>query len=81
VRSREHAAALKRDGNTCQECQRKKSVAKGREVVVHVHHLNSVSWDTMIDTIYEQLLVSPAMLVTFCKDCHDRLHKADKGEE
>ena len=38
LRSRERAAAIKRDGYTCQVCGAKQSRAQGREVYVEVHH-------------------------------------------
>jgi 5-methylcytosine-specific restriction endonuclease McrA len=68
--SRERAAALKRDGYTCQECGQKQSRAKGREFAVEVDHLQGIEWEQMIDYIYRHLLVKPVFLETVCKDDH-----------
>lgn len=75
LRSRERAAALKRDGYTCQVCHRKQSKAKGKEVRVHVHHKNGITnWDKLIDMVYETLLCDPKHLETLCEDCHKEEH-------
>ena len=78
LRSRERAAALKRDSYTCVECGRKQSRRKGKEVRVEVHHLNGISWDQMIDYIYRHLLCPPEELETNCKDCHEIKTKEEK---
>ena len=70
LRSRERAAALKRDEYTCTECQIKQSRAKGREVYVEVHHKTEIRWKEIIDMIYEELLIHPDGLETLCKECH-----------
>ncbi len=70
LRSRERAAAIKRDRYTCQECGVKQSKAKGREVGVEVDHLNGIEWEKMLDYIYRHLLVDPGYLETVCKGCH-----------
>ncbi len=72
LRSRERNAALRRDHYTCQICGTKKSVAKGREVQVEVHHIKGVQWEVLIDIVYEMLLCHPADLVTMCKSCHNK---------
>ena len=73
LRSRERAAALKRDGYTCQSCGRKQSTAKGKEFKVQVHHKRGVAnWDILIDSVYANLLCDPKHLITLCKDCHDK---------
>jgi 5-methylcytosine-specific restriction endonuclease McrA len=73
LRSRERAAALKRDNYTCQRCGRKQSRAKGREIYVEVHHLDrKIMWDVLIDCVYELLLVPSDKWVTLCVDCHKR---------
>jgi len=70
LRSRERAAALKRDMYTCVECGRKQSKAKGREFQVEVDHLNGIEWENMIDYIFRHLLVDPKDLETVCKEQH-----------
>lgn len=72
LRSRERAAALKRDKYTCLRCGIKQSKAKGREVAVECHHINGVQWDRLIDIVYEMLLCSPDKLQTLCKECHEQ---------
>ena len=73
LRSRERAAALKRDKYTCQCCGRKQSKAKGKEVKVEVHHVEGVgNWDATMNVIYEQLLCLPDKLETQCKECHEK---------
>lgn len=82
LRSRERAAALKRDKYSCQYCGRKQSKAKGKEVRIEVHHIAGVdNWNKVIDIIQAGLLVSPDNLETVCKDCHDKKHKADRPEK
>lgn len=79
LRSRERSAALKREGNCCQECGVKQSVAKGREVRLEVHHIDGINnWDEIIDKIYETILCDPKHLKVYCKDCHEEHHKGGK---
>jgi 5-methylcytosine-specific restriction endonuclease McrA len=70
LRSRERAAAIKRDKYTCQECGVKQSKAKGKEVKVEIDHLDGIEWEQMLDYVYRHLLVSPDKLETVCKGCH-----------
>jgi 5-methylcytosine-specific restriction endonuclease McrA len=74
LRSRERAAALKRDGYTCQGCGRKQSKAKGKEFAVQVHHKAGViDWEELIDLMYKSgLLCQPEGLETLCKECHSK---------
>ena len=73
LRSRERAAALKRDGYTCQQCHKKQSKAKGREVKVEVHHVRGIcDWDLMLEYVYRHLLCDPGWLETLCKECHEK---------
>lgn len=70
LRSRERAAALKRDGYTC-KCGVKQSRAKGREVYVEVHHKKGcLNWDELFKVIREYLLCDPEFLETLCEKCH-----------
>lgn len=77
LRSRERAAALKREKYCCQRCSKKQSKAKGREVVIEVHHLKGVKWEKMIDLIYEELLCDPKFLEVLCFCCHNEKHKEE----
>jgi predicted HNH restriction endonuclease len=79
LRSRERAAALKREGYTCEGCHRKQSKAKGKEFALEVHHLNGVEWEKMIDYVYRHLLVNPIVLEVLCPECHKKEHAQDKG--
>ncbi len=72
LRSRERAAALKRDEYSCSVCRIKQSRAKGREVYVEVHHKTEIRWEGIIDMIYEELLINPDGLETLCKSCHKK---------
>ena len=74
LRSRERAATMKACSYTCQECGAKQSKAKGREVAVHVHHVDPIEcWNRVIDIISEELLGAP--MVVLCKECHKKEHK------
>lgn len=74
LRSRERAAALKRDDYTCQICGRKQSKARGKEFAVEVHHRNGIgNWERVIDLIFEEILCDPTDLVTLCPECHRNL--------
>ena len=77
LRSRERAAALKREGNCCEECGRKQSAAKGKEVKLEVHHRNGIEWQNIIEYVYRHLLVDPKHLEVLCKDCHDSRHREE----
>lgn len=71
LRSRERAAAIKREKNTCQCCHRKGSKAKGKEVKIQVHHIDMIDWDGVIDIIFERILHPPEKYKVLCKECHD----------
>lgn len=74
LRSRERAAAIKREGNCCEECGAKGSKAKGREVAIEVHHLDGIIWEQIVDYVYRHLLVDPSALEVLCKACHEKRH-------
>jgi len=74
LRSRERAAALKRDGYCCCRCGVKQSKAKGKEVSVQVHHLHGVRWEELIDDVYTELIQHPDNYQTMCKECHRKEH-------
>jgi predicted HNH restriction endonuclease len=80
MRSRERAAALKREEYCCEECGRKQSKAKGRELSLEVHHKNGIEWEKMIDYVYEKLLCDPKHLKVMCLDCHHKLHEKEAEE-
>ena len=72
MRSRERAAALKATGYCCKDCGIKKSVAKGKEVSLNVHHDPPINWDGIIDIIQERILDVPQY--PLCKECHKKHH-------
>lgn len=77
LRSRERDAAIKRETGHCQSCGVKQSAAKGREVKLEVHHQDGVSWERMIDQVYETLLCDPEKLTVLCKECHEKHHEEE----
>jgi hypothetical protein len=75
LRSRERAAAIKRDQYTCRKCHKKQSKAKGKEQKIECHHIDGIgNWDKVIDLIFEEILCSPEKLITHCPECHDQEH-------
>jgi predicted HNH restriction endonuclease len=75
LRSRERSAALRREGYRCQGCGLKQSRAKGREVVIEVHHIaGSICWAEIEAAIRMWLLVSHEDLRCLCPECHDKAH-------
>ena len=76
LRSRERAAAIRRDSNTCQTCGAKGSQAKGKEVKIEVHHLQEgdISWDKIYKVIREELLCKPEIMMSLCKAHHYEIH-------
>lgn len=81
LRSRERGQAVKDQKNTCCECGRKGSAAKGREVRINVHHTDGIRWDNLIQLIREQLLQTPDKYVCMCEECHVKLHKEEREEQ
>ena len=78
LRSRERAAAIKRENGCCEVCGKKQSAAKGREVKLEIHHLNGVQWQQIIDKVYRELLCDPKHLMVLCSSCHKKVH--EEGE-
>jgi hypothetical protein len=71
LRSRERAAAMKREKYTCEKCGVKQSKAKGKEVAVECHHLQGIgNWEKVIDLVFEEILCHPDKLQILCKACH-----------
>jgi predicted HNH restriction endonuclease len=78
LRSRERSTALKRTEYRCSKCGAKQSKAKGREVLVEVHHAeHEPDWDRIFTAIYEELLQPSDRLMPVCVACHDKLHEKD----
>ena len=76
LRSRERAAAIKRDKYTCRKCGLKQSRAKGREAYVEVHHRDGVmNWEALFQAVRQFLLCHPDLLETLCEECHDKKEK------
>lgn len=74
LKSGERSEALKRDGYTCVKCGKKKSVKKGFEQKVEVHHKEGILvWDEIIDLICSSLLCHPDKLETLCPGCHGKI--------
>ena len=77
LRSRERAAALKREGYCCERCGGKQSKAKGKEFKVEVHHKEGIDWEGVTDIVIERLLPDPSELEVLCPECHDKEHKQE----
>ena len=73
LRSRERAAVCKAESYTCEECNKKQSRAKGKEVAIEVHHVDGIDWDFLVDEVFRVLLVHPDKLQVLCKDCHKKI--------
>lgn len=76
MRSKEKNAAERREKNTCEFCGLKKSVAKGKEVKIEVHHKKpgDINWPRIYEVIREELLCDVSMLQVLCKPCHYTHH-------
>lgn len=74
LRSRERAAAVKRESGCCQRCKAKgrpKATRNGPQVSLQVHHLDGGGIDEIMDLIFTRLLCSPDRLKVLCAPCHD----------
>jgi hypothetical protein len=78
MRAREVQAVRKRDNNTCRQCGKKHSVAKGKEVKCQVHHTRKPNWDRIITAVREELL-DPAHMLVLCTVCHELEHSKDQS--
>lgn len=78
LRSRERAAALKREDRRCQRCGIKESSAVGKEVKLEVHHRNGINWEEIVDLVFEKLLCDPKDLEVMCKRCHSIEHNGEQ---
>ena len=45
---------------------------------MHVHHLDGIEWDNIIDYIFRHVLVDPVKLETICPECHAKEHEVEK---
>ena len=81
LRSRERAAAIKREKYCCEKCGAKQSKAKGKEIFLEVHHKSGIDWEELIGLIYQRLLPDPKHLAVWCKDCHTDYHGNAKKEK
>jgi len=79
MRSRERAAALKRDKYSCQFCGVKQSRKKGAEVYIEVNHIEGVEWLKIMEYLYRHLLVEPRFLEVLCKPCHEAETRRQRG--
>ena len=74
LRSRERAAALKREGNCCERCGVKASKRKGAEVKGQVHHMHGIDWDGIVDLVIDRMLPDSESLEVLCEVCHEKEH-------
>jgi predicted HNH restriction endonuclease len=81
LRSRERAAALKREKYCCERCGIKQSMAKGRVVKVVVHHRKGIDWGDVVQQVRARMLPDPSELEVLCVDCHKKEHPGKKQHE
>jgi 5-methylcytosine-specific restriction endonuclease McrA len=77
MRSRERNMAMKQANYTCQNCGARQSVAKGKEVKLHVHHKKGIDWKGISALIRDRVLQRPEDYEVLCIDCHKKEHAAD----
>lgn len=76
LRSRERAAAVKRESGRCQSCGvkgRPKAIRNGPAVALQVHHLDGGGIDEIMNLIYTRLLCHPSRLQVLCRACHEEI--------
>ena len=74
LRSRERAECMRLAQYTCNRCRKKKSMKKGFEQKIEVHHKAGVgNWDKIVDCIREELLTTPDKLECLCPECHGEM--------
>lgn len=74
LHSNERNEACKLAKYCCQKCGKKRSVKKGFEQKVEVHHKEGIgNWDKVIDLILDELLCDPEKLEVLCPDCHGEI--------
>jgi len=78
LRSRERAAALKREGYCCERCGIKQSMARGKEVKVQVHHRELINWEAIFRYLRRTLLCRASKLEVLCTSCHNEHHYGEK---
>jgi len=78
MRAREIHTVRKRDNNTCCECHRKQTMAKGHELKVQVHHTRKPDWARICQVVREELL-DPANMKCLCEECHAKEHAKDQS--
>ena len=81
LRSRERAAAMKREKYTCERCGVKQSTAKGKEVKVVVHHKDRIDWTGIAQLVRDRIMQTPDKLEVLCVDCHDKEHENDRKKK
>ena len=77
LRSRERAAAIKAESNTCEACNVKGHKSKKHpeeNVIIEVHHLDGCHIERIVDMFFESgLLCDPSRLQVLCKECHKKI--------
>lgn len=76
--SRERAAAVKRAAGHCERCGRPIDARGITGDRPEVHHLDGLSWGTILDVIFDRLLCDVSRLLVVCKRCHLEAHGSEK---
>ena len=76
--SPEYRDAKRYYNNTCAECGRKGTAAKGREVKTQLHHIGGMpELPGLIDEIIRVMYPPVEGYEVLCKECHKLLHKKE----